>query len=132
VALGVYLEPDGRVAIAGGFLVQLMPGGKDDLIPLLEARLAALPPTTTLLRQGLAPADILKQLFAGIPYISKGQNELVFRCTCSRPQVRRVLLSLGRDELQHLAERDEETVVTCEFCKEAYNFSREELARLAE
>jgi molecular chaperone Hsp33 len=131
VGLGVTLAPDGSVAAAGGFLVQAMPGADDTLIPLLDLRLATLPPVSTLLREGVAPAAILDHLFAEIPYSVKGETELVFRCGCSRRQVRRVLLALGREELQQLAARAETTTVTCEFCKEPYAFAPAELKRLA-
>jgi molecular chaperone Hsp33 len=131
VALGVSLAPDGSVAAAGGYLVQAMPGGDESLIPLLEQRLATLPPVSTLLREGLGPATILEHLFAGIPYSVKGETELVFRCSCSRQQVRRVLLALGKEELQQLASREEATTVTCEFCKEPYDFAPAELKKFA-
>jgi len=130
VALGVALAPDGSVAAAGGLLVQRMPGGDDSLIPLLEQRLATLPPVSSLLREGVGPAALLADLFAGIPFGVKGETELVFRCSCSRQQVRRMLLALGKEEVQQLAERAETTNVTCEFCKECYGFTPDELAGL--
>jgi molecular chaperone Hsp33 len=129
VALGVYVEPDGRVTAAGGFLVQSLPPRNEGLVSLVEERLAVLPPTTALLREGLAPADILARLLAGIPCQVVGQTELAFRCSCSREQVRGVLGSLGPEELQGLiAEGGAE--VTCEFCKEVYRFSAGELGGL--
>lgn len=131
VALGVTLAADGSVAAAGGFLIQAMPGSDDSLIPLLEQRLNTLPPVSTLLRDGVEPAAILDHLFADIPYNRKGETELVFRCSCSRQQVRRVLLALGKEELRQLGDRAEATTVTCEFCKEPYAFPPDELARLA-
>jgi molecular chaperone Hsp33 len=131
VALGVTLNPAGGVAAAGGFLVQAMPGSDDSLIPLLEQRLLGLPAVSTLLRDGVAPAAILEHIFAGIPYNRQGEAELLFRCGCSRQQVRRVLLALGREELGQLAAREEATTVTCEFCKEPYAFPPAELKRLA-
>jgi len=131
VALGVSLSADGSVAAAGGFLVQAMPGCDDSLIPLIEQRLTTLPPVSSLLRDGVGPAAILEHLFAGIPYNLQEETDLVFRCGCSRQQVRRVLLALGKEELQQLADRQEATTVTCEFCKEPYNFPPDELARLA-
>lgn len=130
VALGVYLEQEGRVAAAGGLLVQAMPEGDEALITLLEERLVALPPLTTLLRGGQGPEQILQQLFAGIPLGTSEITPLEFRCTCSRPQVLSMLKSLGRDELQEMVEQDEPTSVTCEFCKECYSFSGTELKDL--
>lgn len=132
VALGVYVEPGGEVSAAGGFLVQSLPGGEDSLLALVEERLKALPPTTALLREGLAPVHILERIFEGIPFLKTAQYDLVFRCSCSRDQVLGMLRALGPEELRHLATRQEETTVTCEFCKEVYEFGREELASLAD
>jgi molecular chaperone Hsp33 len=132
VGLGVYVEPDGSVSSAGGFLVQALPDADEMLIPLLEERLQDFPPTTTLLREGLGPIHILEQLFAGIPFSLKERTDLIFHCGCSRRQVTRMLWALGKAELHQLQAREEETVVTCEFCKESYRFSRDELAELAE
>lgn len=131
IALGAYLEPDGCVSAAGGFLVQAMPGGQESLLKLLEERLKNFPPTTTLLREGVTPIGILERLFEGIPFGIQDQHGLVFRCSCSLKQVRGMLAALGTEELRKLAEREEETVVTCEFCKEAYRFPREELRAIA-
>jgi len=131
VALGVTLGAEGEVAAAGGFLVQAMPGGDPALIPLLEKRLAELPATTVLLRQGVGPLAILQRLLEGIPFGVKGETDLVFRCGCSRAQVQQVLRALGREELLELAGRQEATTVTCEFCRETYRFSPDEVAGLA-
>jgi len=130
VALGVYLEPDGRISAAGGFLVQVMPDGDESFIGLLEERLAVLPPTTTLLREGLGPAHILERIFAGIPFAAQEHTDLVFRCGCNRRQIRRMLKTLGDEELRRLIEEEEQTSVTCEYCRSRYAFSRSELERL--
>ncbi len=44
VALGAFVEPDGRVSAAGGFMVQALPGGDEALLTRLEERLTTLPP----------------------------------------------------------------------------------------
>jgi molecular chaperone Hsp33 len=130
VALGVALDHEFQVAAAGGFLLQLMPDGNPALVEQLEARLAELPPTTTLLRQGVAPAAILERLLDGIPLTHLGQIPLVFSCTCSREQVAGVLKLLGAEEIDELLADPGEATVTCEFCKEAYRFEREELQEI--
>jgi molecular chaperone Hsp33 len=132
VALGVYLEQDGRVSAAGGLLVQAMPEGEEALIALLEERLTKLPPLSTLLRDGQGPEQILQQLFAGIPLGQGERIPLEFRCTCSRPQVQAMLKTLGQEELLEMAAKDEPTTVTCEFCKERYSFAATELKDLSE
>lgn len=127
VALGVELDHDFQVAAAGGFLLQLLPDGDPALVEQLEARLAQLPPTTTLLRQGLTPTAILERLLEGFEVTRLGELPLTFACTCGREQVASVLKLLGAQELDDLLADPGEATVICEFCKEAYRFEREEL-----
>ncbi|MFA7534499.1 MAG: Hsp33 family molecular chaperone HslO [Desulfuromonadales bacterium] len=131
VALGVCLGKEAEAKAAGGLLVQAMPGCPDERIGVLEERLRAMPPTTDLLGEGLSPLQILERLLAGIPFTVQAETDLAFRCICSQPQILRMLHSLGKEELRHLAERPEETVVTCHFCNEDYHVSRQELIALA-
>ena len=130
VALGVELGADGAVAAAGGFLLQLLPGGDPALVDRLEQRLAELPPTTSLLRQGIAPAAILERLLGDVPTTHLGQIPLIFACTCSRRQVAGALTLLGAAELDQLLADPGDATVTCEFCKEAYHFAADELQAL--
>jgi len=127
VALGVELGREAQVVAAGGFLLQLLPGGDPALVDRLERRLAELPPTTTLLRQGVAPAIILERLLGEMPTIHLGRIPLSFTCGCSPEQVAGVLRLLGGTELDHLLADPGEVTVTCEFCKEPYHFDRTEL-----
>lgn len=131
VGLGVCLGPEAEVVAAGGFLLQAMPGCPEEVIATLEERLQALPPVTELLRSGLGPLAILQQLLAGLPFRVQGEIPLSFRCACSTQQILQLLRSLGREELQHLAEREEPTVVTCEFCRQSYPVTAETLQTLA-
>ncbi|WP_432823940.1 Hsp33 family molecular chaperone HslO [Trichloromonas sp.] len=130
VGLGVTLDENFAIATAGGFLVQAMPGGDESLIPLLEERLQQLPPATSLLSEGKTPLQILEQLFAGIPFSVQMETPLEFRCNCSRPQVAAMLRGLGADEVRAMIEEDQGAEVTCEFCKQSYAFTAEELAAL--
>jgi molecular chaperone Hsp33 len=130
VGLGVNLDATLAVATAGGFLVQAMPGGDAEQIQLLEKRLLQLPPTTSMLIEGKSPLQILDQVFAGIPFTVQMETRLEFRCSCSRPQVAAVLRGLAADEVRAMIEEDQGAVVTCEFCKQSYQFSVDELAAL--
>lgn len=126
VALGVLPDADGGIAAAGGFLIQAMPGADDAVLQQLEARLRTFPATTSLLRDGLTPAQILEQLFVDLPYTVQATVPLQFRCGCSRSQALTILQLLSPEEQQHL--REEKAVsVTCEFCHEVYTFTPAEL-----
>lgn len=130
VGLGVFVEPDNSVSAAGGFLIQALPPSDDAVVERLMERLAGLPPLTALLRQGTTPEDLLARLFAGIPYTVLEKRALAFVCSCSRERIERVLLSLGKQDLAELLEKQGETEVTCEFCLERYHFDRPDVERL--
>jgi len=130
VGLGVNLDETLSVATAGGFLVQAMPGGDQSLLPLLEERLQKLPPITSLLASGQPPLQILEQLLNGIPLAAPMETALEFRCSCSRPQVAGILRRLDVDEIRALIEEEQGAEVTCEFCKQTYVFTVEELQAL--
>jgi molecular chaperone Hsp33 len=120
VALGVELGQQAEVAAAGGFLVQLMPNADEALTDRLADRLAALPPTTTMLRQGLPPSAIASRLLEGVPYRELGTTPLAFVCSCSRQQTLKLLRTLGAEELDRIIEDLGEARVTCQYCKETY------------
>nr|NIS40464.1 Hsp33 family molecular chaperone HslO [Desulfuromonadales bacterium] len=130
VALGVYLEQEGHVGCAGGFMVQAMPPGNESDIAALESHLRNMPTPTELLRQGLGPPEILERIFTDRPFDIVADSPLQFACRCSRRQVAAVLQSLGRDELAQLIVEGT-AQVTCEFCKEVYSFSGDELESLS-
>jgi len=130
VGLGVYLEPDGSVAAAGGFLIQALPPQDEAAIDRLMGRIAQLTTLSELLRQGETPEQLLERLFEGIPCDTLEKRAVAFACSCSREKIERVLISLGRDELGNMLETQGEAEVTCEFCRERYHFERAELERL--
>lgn len=130
VGLGVFVEPDGNVAAAGGFLIQSLPPANEDIIDKLAGHIKELPPITELLRGSKTPEDLLALIFADIPFTTLETYVLAFRCSCNRERVEKALISLGLEELASLLEQQEETAVTCEFCHKNYVFSRAELERL--
>lgn len=130
VGLGVFVEEDGEVSAAGGFLVQSMPTADEPTIERMIEGIQNLPPVTQILRKGDTPEALLKQLFNGIEYDILEKRELMFRCSCSKERVERALISLGREEIRSMM--DEEALdVVCEFCRQPYVISREDLERLS-
>ena len=130
VGLGVFVDPSGAVAAAGGFLIQALPPQDEPLIDRIMERIAALPPLSELFLAGTTPELLLERLFADIPYTRLERRELTFRCTCSRDKIERVLLSMGEDDLSRLLAEQGGAQVTCEFCRESYEFSKEALSDL--
>jgi molecular chaperone Hsp33 len=130
MGLGVFVNTEGKVLASGGFLLQSLPPSEERTVDRLIENIRKIPPVTDLLRQGQRPEEMLKAIFAGVPFYPLGRKDLSYRCTCSRDRIERVLISLGADELRRLINGVGETDVTCEFCRSQYHFSKEELEQL--
>lgn len=125
VGLGVLVDTDNSVLVAGGFIVQLLPGLTDAEITEIEKAVGAMPSVTSLLDQGLEPEEMLHLLLPDV--IVMDELEIRFACQCSRERVEQTLVSLGQHELERLIEEDEKAEVVCHYCNEAYVFDKEEL-----
>lgn len=130
VTLGVLLRQSGSVKAAGGILLQVLPGGQR-FAPYLEERVSNLGPVSSLIADGLGAADLLQRLMEGLDgfhVADVGKPRL--RCTCSRRRARRTLLLLGREVLREL-QADGGAELSCHFCGRTFQYSAEELDRLA-
>lgn len=130
VALGVFVEPHGVISAAGGFLIQALPPSDENLLEKIIANIGALPSVTESIKGGTSPQGLLSSIFADIPFHVLEKRELAYNCKCSRERIERVLISLGCEELGQLAREDESIELTCEFCRTAYVFGRQELERI--
>lgn len=131
VALGVLAGPSG-VQAAGGIIAQVMPGADEKVIALLEERAHALPPITTLIRDGADAHALLHALAGPLELRAHRTLALRFACLCTQEKVERVLMGLGIDELRAAAQERNETEVICEYCQHPWIFTREQLVDLAE
>lgn len=130
VALGVLVDVDYSIKAAGGFILQLLPGLTDEEISEIEAVISQLPPITTLLEQGLTLEQIVERLVKSVTVMER--MDVQFKCQCSKPRVEQTLISVGKSDLQEMADDEEEVEVVCHFCNEKYKFTSEELVKLIE
>ena len=54
-----------------------------------------------------------------------------FSCNCSRERVEKVLVSLGKKELQDLMAEGRDVELNCHFCNTNYVFTADEIKRLS-
>ncbi|MBE7036145.1 MAG: Hsp33 family molecular chaperone HslO [Ruminococcaceae bacterium] len=132
IALGVLVDTDLTAKQAGGFIVQLMPGAGDDVAVKIEENLRNLPPVTTLLEEGKTPEEIIETIAKGfeIKYLDGATYE--YRCDCSMEKISRALISLGKEDLLDMIEKDGGAEITCQFCPKVYRLNKEELTALYE
>ena len=130
VGLGVFVNNEGLVRAAGGFLLQSFPPRNHRLIEKLVQKIEKMPTVTEILREGKGPSDILNIIFQGIPYDLLEEKEIAFKCNCSRERVEAALISLGMEELERLVVEEGGAQVKCEFCKALYEFDEKDLKAL--
>ncbi len=131
VALGVLADRRG-IRAAGGVIAQIMPGADEATIATLERNAAAMPPVTTQIDGGADPEALLRAVGGELELKVFDAFAARFDCRCTREKVETALLGLGKDELAKIAREQPETEATCDFCKERYVLSADEVRGLAE
>ena len=129
-ALGVLVDRDQSVKVAGGYLLQLLPGAPDEVIDKLEAGIRRAGAVTTMLEQGMTPEDILGQVCGELGVVFMETTPVSYKCYCSRERVTSALISLGRKELTEIMEEKKDFPVGCQFCSEEYIFTPEDIGEL--
>lgn len=129
-ALGIVFNEDATIKAAGGYMLQLVPPVQDSAVKVIEDNLNKMESITGLLEKGLRPDELAVSALEGLGGEILDQWDAVYYCDCSRERTERILISLGREELQKLVDEGETTEVCCHFCNKKYEFSTAELAKL--
>ncbi len=131
-ALGILVDTDRSVNVAGGYLVQLLPGAPDEVIDKLEAGIKRAGAVTAMLDAELTPEDILGQVCGELGVTFLETTEVEYKCYCSRERVTAALISLGKEELQQIVAEGKPLPVECQFCDTVYSFTPEDINELLE
>ena len=129
-ALGVLVDVDCSVKVAGGYLIQLLPGAPDEVIDRLEAGIQRAGAVTKMLEQGMTPEDILGQVVGDLGVVFMETTEVSYKCYCSRDRVTAALISLGRKELEEIRAEGKAFPVECQFCDTVYQFTPQDIEEL--
>lgn len=132
VGLGVLMNHDNTVAQAGGFIIQLMPFAEEDTISILETNLGKIRSVTDLLRNGLSPEDILREITQGMDLTIEDKSDISFECDCGRERVERALILIGHKEIRSMIDEDKGAELNCKFCNKSYKFTSDELEKIDE
>ncbi len=132
VGLGVLMDrEDASVKCAGGFILQLMPFADDETLEKLEANLMKIQSVTSMLDSGMTPEQMLETILEGFDIEFTDEMSVGFFCNCSHERVEKALISVGKKELDAMIADNEPISINCHFCNTNYEFSVEELKKLA-
>ena len=129
-ALGVLVDTDCSVKVAGGYILQLLPGAPDETIDKLEAGIKRAGAVTAMLDAGLTPEEMLGQVCGDLGILFMETTEVEYKCYCTRERVEAALISLGKKELTEIAAEGKPFPVECQFCDEKYIFTPEQIKDL--
>ena len=129
-ALGVLVDRDRSVKVAGGYLLQLLPGAPDEVIDTLEQGIQKAGAVTAMLEAGLTPEEILGQVCGSLGAVFLETTEVSYKGYCTRERVERALISLGRKELEEIRAEGKAFPVSCQFCDTVYRFTPEDMEKL--
>ena len=124
VLLGVYLRGresgDAWVEAAGGLMIQMMPGADEKTVAAIERAVQGAPHTTTLIRDGARPVDLLSTVLGAVPFEVLEEKPVSFACLCSYERAVSLISSIDRNELETILREDKGAALTCHFCNETY------------
>ena len=129
-ALGVLVDTDRSVKVAGGYLVQLLPGAPDEVIDAVEKGIKNAGAVTKMLENGMTPEEILTEVCGDLGVLFFESEPVCYKCYCNRHRVEAALISVGREELTEIMEEGKTFPVECQFCDEIYRFTPEDIAEL--
>lgn len=131
-ALGVLVDRDQSVKVAGGYLFQLLPDAPEATISALEQGIQKAGAVTPMLDKGMTPEEILQTVCGELGVDILEKQEIAYKCYCSRERVSAALLSLGRGELEEIIAEDKAFPVECQFCDTVYTFTPADIREMLE
>lgn len=130
VALGVLVDKNG-VKTAGGYLITLMPDATEEEIVKIEEALKKADSISKMLDDG-------KELIEIAECVTGDSNIMYFEdddipsyvCNCSKEKMERSLITIGKEEIKDILEKDGKAELVCHFCNKKYLFNEEDLENM--
>ncbi len=129
VAIGVKMQ-GGKCVCAGGVVMQLMPGAKEENMRKAEDAMQNFSDVVSVLSK-LGAEGIINGYFAEETlkygsYLSFPE----YKCNCSRKKIEGVILPLGKAELLNIVVERGKVSVHCHYCNTDYDFFEEDVLKL--
>jgi len=131
-ALGVLVDKtDVKQVLAGGMLIQTLPGADQAAIDKLEKNINAMDSVTTMLANGMSIEEMCQTALKGFEMEVLDEFKVGYACNCSKERVERAIATLSPEEIISLSDEKGFAEATCEYCKHTYQLSRQELELIA-
>ena len=130
VALGVLVDKNG-VRASGGYLINPMPDATEEEISIVEQSIFKAGAMSKMLNQNLTLEEIAKKI-TGDESVRIIEDDIVpeFKCDCSKEHMQDALMTIGKEEIQDIIEKEGKAELVCHFCNKKYEFNKEELENI--
>lgn len=132
VKLGVVTDGDGTVISSCGFIIQLMPFTKQEIITKLQNNLSNMKSVTELLQEGKTIEDILNSALEGFDVNITERKQVGWGCNCSYERGKEVLGTLKDSDLNSMIEEGKNIEVNCDFCAKTYVYTTDDIREILE
>ncbi|TWT16305.1 Hsp33 family molecular chaperone HslO [Streptococcus sp. sy010] len=130
VGLNVLLDEQDQVKVAGGFMLQVLPGAPEAEIKRYEDRIQSMPAISNLLAAEEPLTALLDAIYGEDEYKRLTESELAFVCDCSKERFEQALITLPKADLQEMKDEDHGAEINCQFCGTNYYFTETDLENL--
>lgn len=130
VAVGSLFDGQ-RLVRSGGYLVQLLPEVGRGPLAVMAERLEDFRNIDSQLQDPqFAPQPLLEELLYAMPFTELGNNEVRYRCWCSRTRLITAMSTLPREEIESMVNDGRVLEINCDYCHKDYAVSPNELQGL--
>ncbi len=119
--LGVLVNKDLSIQNAGGYIIQLLPGATEKEIEKLENNIKNLKSVTQMLNEGKTPKQWIDIALSGFEPQVLATQKISYSCDCNDERVEKIIISLGKKELEKMLLEEKNAEVVCHFCNKKYN-----------
>ena len=129
ITLGVGLTNTQKVKSAGGVFVQVMPNCSNELLSRLETIMYAMDEMSYQF-DGSTAQQVIKRFFGEFDLVFTEEQQVSYKCNCSKTKINRIVKSLGKAEAQDIVDEHGQIEVCCHFCGKKYAYDQEAINKL--
>ena len=126
----VLVNANDTIGVAGGYLIQKMPGATEQQITKVEKKIQRAPKLTDWLSEGEAPEKMLDLILGQKNLNYLGKTPVQFKCNCSKKRFGQDIARLKPEQIKQMIDQDQGAQVICHFCGNHYQYSQEDLKDL--
>lgn len=124
IALGVKIGVEGNCVGAGGVIIQALPFATEETLERAENVMKEFRSVSSIIESSGAEGLIKKYFGADIKYTEYRPE---YKCLCSKEYIERLLISLGKEELDDIIKQEGAVKVKCQFCETEYKFDQKDV-----